>query len=148
MVYQKNKKKMLNIIYYEDGINSKKLREKLEISSQHLYNMTHDEFLSKLLIINDSYGGKFKYYSLTMNCRKYLKEKYEMNDIIKNYNNEFKQIYVLNVPIKSDVEDYKSYASRKIKEKNDFLNNDEYFKIYSEELNSFKKYKESKYELY
>ena len=65
-------KKILREIYYNDGIDSKTLRENLHISSQQLYNVTHDINFLKIVNVYDDYKGKFKHYSLTLKCRNYL----------------------------------------------------------------------------
>lgn len=63
---------IIDIIYMNEGIDSKRLRENLKITSQYLYNLTHTPKLNNLINIYSNEKDKNKYYSLTASCRKYL----------------------------------------------------------------------------
>lgn len=117
---------IIKIIYYEDGINSKKIRNLLNITSQHLYNLTHDDILSKLLIINDSHGGKFKHYSLTMNCRKYLDKKFSDLNKTEKVDNEFREVRYKSVSNKEMIPENVGYKLFLINEYNDNKFDDKY----------------------
>jgi len=63
---------IIDIIYMNEGIDSKRLRENLKITSQYLYNLTHTPKLNNLINIYSNEKDKNKYYSLTASCREYL----------------------------------------------------------------------------
>ena len=49
----KDKQKLiLDIIYENDGVDSKYIEKQLNISPQYLYNLTNDKKILKLIIIN------------------------------------------------------------------------------------------------
>lgn len=78
-------RKIIDLIYEYDGIDSRTVKNRLNITSQYLYNITHNFDFLQLINIYDDYNRKFKHYSLKLNCRKYLDELYGKNQ--NNINN-------------------------------------------------------------
>lgn len=103
----KIQKQIIDIIYKNDGIDSKTLREKIQISSQYLYNLTHTNKLNNLINIYGSENEKNKHYTLTASCRAYL-DKDKRN----------KNVRIIISPVLSDTK--KEFYSNKIDYYNDF----------------------------
>ncbi len=100
-------KEIINIIYKNDGIDSKTLREKIQVSPQYLYNLTHTNKLNNLINIYGDENEKSKHYTLTASCRAYLdKDK-------KN-----KNVRIIINPVLSDTK--KDFFSNKLDYYNDF----------------------------
>ena len=82
----KDKQKLiLDIIYENDGVDSKYIEKQLNISPQYLYNLTNDKKILKLIIINKNYRTKKVFYSLTSECRKFLDKTIDKVLNIENY---------------------------------------------------------------
>lgn len=102
--------RIIDIIYKNEGIDSKSLREKLKITPQYLYNLTHNYKLNNLINIYGDDREKNKYYSLTVSCREFLNKRkknkninvifnVEMYTSGKNFFYEKVESYVNDVPL-------------------------------------------------
>lgn len=108
---KEKQRQILDIIYYNDGIDSNYIKKKLNITSQYLYNLTNETRFLKLVIINKNYRTKKVFYSLTLECRTFLDKL-----INKNIVSEDIQENILNKKFrKTQIIDYKEegYGLRK-----------------------------------